>query len=291
MPGISISYIQLYFEGVGEGEPLILIPGFAAGRWIWFKQIVPLSSQFRVISFDPRGVGRSQFDSEPVTIRQMADDVAALLHGLGIDCAHILGASFGGFVAQEFALAYPEMTRTLLLCCTSFGGANHVAPSMETLAALASTNGFNTEERIRRNLLPAFSPAFAREHSGEIEEIVRLRLENPVIEEAYRAQLSAAVGFNAESRVKVIQAPTLVLSGGADAVVPAQNSRNLAAKIPDAQLTIVEGGSHLFFVEQPEEFNRIVVEFLKKHPAVSEPRAVATGSSSRLEEEPEPNVV
>jgi len=265
MPTISVSNIQLYFAQHGEGEPLILIPGFAAGRWIWFKQIVPLSSQFRVVSFDPRGIGRSQFDSEPVTIRRLADDVAVLLHGFGIDCAHILGASFGGFVAQEFALAYPEMTRTLSLCCTSFGGPNHVAPSMETLVALASINGFNTEERIRRSLLPAFSPAFAREHSNEIEEIVRLRLESPVIEEAYRAQLSAAVGFNAESRVKAIQAPTVVLSGDADAVVPAQNSRNLVAKIPGAQLSIIEGGSHLFFIEQPDDFNQLVIEFLKKH--------------------------
>ena len=87
---------------------------------------------------------------------------------------------------------------------------------------------------------------------------------NPVIEEAYRAQLSAAVGFNADSRVKAIQAPTLVLSGDADAVVPVQNSRNLAAKIPNAQLSIIEGGSHLFFIEQPDEFNRIVIEFLKR---------------------------
>ena len=224
-----------------------------------------MSSQFRVISFDPRGVGRSQFDSEPVTIRRLADDVATLLQGIGIDCAHILGASFGGFVAQEFALAYPEMTRTLLLCCTSFGGPNFVAPSMETLVALAATDGFNTEERIRRNILPAFSPAFARGHDDEIQDTVRLRLESPVIEEAYRAQLSAALEFDAESRVKAIQAPTLILSGDADAVVPVQNSRNLAAKIPGAQLSIIEGGSHLFFIEQPDEFNRLVVEFLQKH--------------------------
>ena len=136
---------------------------------------------------------------------------------------------------------------------------------METLVALAATDGFNTEERIRRNLLPAFSPAFACEHDDAIEEIVRLRLESPVIEEAYRAQLSAALEFNAESRVKAIQAPTLILSGDADAVVPVQNSRNLAAKIPGAQLSIIEGGSHLFFIEQPDDFNRLVIEFLKKH--------------------------
>lgn len=192
----------------------------------------------------------------------LADDTAALLHALGIEQSHILGVSFGGFVAQEFALAYPEATRTLSLCCTSFGGPKHVAPSMETLTAVLSTDGFNTEARVRRNLMPAFSPDFARDHPDEVDEVIKLRLGNPVVEEAYRAQLKAGIGFDAESRVAAINAPTLVLSGDADAIVPVQNSRNLAAQIPGARLRLVAGGSHLFFIERPDEFNQIVVEFL-----------------------------
>ncbi len=263
MPTILHSGTQLYYEEHGQGEPLVLVPGFSAGLWIWFKQTVALSKQFRVITFDPRGIGRSPVSSEPLTtIRLLADDIAALLRGLGLDQAHILGASFGGFVAQEFALAHPEMTSTLLLCCTSFGGPNHVAPSMETLLAVTSTNGFNTKERTRRLLLPAFSPAFALEHPDEVDRTVNLRIENTMAEEVYRAQLAAAMGFNVEERVPAIQAPTLVLSGDADAIVPVQNSRNLAAKIPNAELRIVEGGSHLFFIERPDEFNRIVGEFV-----------------------------
>ena len=262
MPAIQLSDSQLYYEQHGHGEPLVLIPGLSAGLWIWFKQTAPLSRQFRVITFDPRGIGRSPASAEPLTIRLLADDVAALLRGLGFGRAHILGASFGGFVAQEFALIYPEMTRTLSLCCTSFGGPNHVAPSMETLIAVTSTNGFNTKERVSRMLLPAFSPQFAREHPEEVERTVNLRLANTLTEEVYRSQLSAAVGFNIESRVSAIVAPTLVLSGDADAIVPVQNSQNLAAKIPGAELSTIEGGSHLFFIERPEEVNRIVSEFL-----------------------------
>jgi pimeloyl-ACP methyl ester carboxylesterase len=262
MPAILLSDIQLYYEEHGHGEPLVLIPGLSAGLWIWFKQTAPLSRQFRVITFDPRGIGRSPAGAEPLTIRLLADDVAALLRGLGLLRAHILGASFGGFVAQEFALAFPGMTRTLSLCCTSFGGPNHVAPSMETLIAVTSTNGFNTKERVSRMLLPAFSPQFAREHPDEVERTVNLRLANTLAEEVYRSQLSAAVGFNIESRVSAIEAPTLVLSGDADAIVPVENSRNLAAKIPGAELRTIEGGSHLFFIERAEEFNRVVSEFL-----------------------------
>ncbi len=168
-------------------------------------------------------------------------------------------------MAQEFALAYPEMTRSLVLCCTSFGGPNHVAPSAETLMALASTGGFNTEDRIRRNLMPAFSPDFASDHSTEVEQAVKLRMASPVSEETYRAQLMAAFGFNAEPRLPAIKSPTLIVSGGADTIVPAQNSQNLAAKIPGSQLLIVEGGSHLFFIERPEDFNRIIREFVKQN--------------------------
>ena len=265
MPQFTLGNVDIHYEVYGNGDPLVLIPGFAAGAWIWFKQVASLATKFKVVTFDPRGIGQSSFDSEPLTMRSLADDTAALLHGLGIEQAHILGVSFGGFVAQEFALAYPEATRTLLFCCTSFGGPNHVSPSIDILTAVLSRNGFNTEERIRRILLPAFSPDFVRSHPGEVDEVIKLRLANPVVEEAFNAQLKAGIGFDAETRVNAIKAPTLVFSGDADRIVPVENSRNLAERIPGARLRLVEGGSHLFFIEQPDEFNRTVVEFLTQN--------------------------
>ena len=265
MPQLTLPDVDLHYEVSGDGEPLVLIPGFAAGAWIWSSHVAPLATKFRVVTFDPRGIGKSSFESEQLTMRLLADDTAALLNALGIEQAHILGVSFGGFVAQEFALAYPDATRTLSLCCTSFGGPRHVAPSMETLTAVLSTDGFNTEARVRRNLLPAFSPNFVRDHPDEVEEVIKLRLANPVVEEAYRAQLKAGVGFDAESRVGAINTPTLVLSGDADAIVPVQNSRNLAEQIPGTRLRLVAGGSHLFFIEQSDEFIRIVFEFLAQN--------------------------
>ena len=183
------------------------------------------------ILFDPRGVARSEQRAEPVTIRLLADDVAALLDALAIKRAHILGASFGGFVAQEFALAYPERSLSLSLCCTSFGGPRHVPPSVETLQALASTKGLNTEARVRENLLVAFSKQFVAEHPAEIEQVIKLRAANFVPEHVYLHQLQAAMAFDTEARVADIKAPTLVLTGDADTIVPPQNSRNLAALI------------------------------------------------------------
>ncbi len=267
MPKIPIGEIELYYEEHGAGVPLVLIPGFSNGLWIWFKQIPAFAQKFRVIAFDPRGISRSVAPDSPVSIRMLADDVAHLLRALRIESAHILGASFGGFVAQEFALAYPQVTRSLILCCTSFGGANHVPPSLETLQAIASTKGLNTEERVRENLLLAFSQRYLQEKMEEVQSVIELRESNPAPEHAYLHQLHAARDFNTEERVPFIKAPTLVITGDEDIIVPSANSQNLAGRIPGAQLAVIKGGSHTFFIERADEFNRAVTDFIEHSKA------------------------
>jgi pimeloyl-ACP methyl ester carboxylesterase len=227
MPKVPIDGFQLYYESEGDGEPLVLIPGFASGRSLWSRQVGPLARHFRVISFDPRGVAQSDTPAGEQTIDLLADDVAALLTLLGIESAHVVGVSFGGFVAQEFALRHPRMTRKLVLCCTSFGGPNHVVPAPEVMAEISQ-------------------PRAAGEVSADM----------------YRVQLQAAVKFNTEARLAAIKSPTLIVSGDADAIVPVQNSYNLAKQIPNAELRLVSGGSHTFFIEQADEFNQVVTEWL-----------------------------
>ena len=247
----------LYYESCGAGEPLVLIPGFAAGAWTWFEQTEELSKAFRVITFDPRGVSRSAIDealTETISLPQIAADIAALLDFLKIEKANVLGVSFGGFVAQEFALAFPERLNKLILACTSFGGKNHVAPDLEVLAAFVAAGDLNKRERVRRFMIPAFTPEFAAASSEIIEKVCRLRAENIVPEKVYLQQMNCAVTFDAEQRVSQIQAETLVLTGNRDVVVPPQNSLNLAKAIPQATLKIIENA---------KEFNRIITNFLK----------------------------
>lgn len=263
MPKIRTGEIELYYEEHGTGAPFVLIPGFSNGLWIWFKQVTALAQKFRVITFDPRSIARSFAPDEPISIRLIADDVAALLNALEIKRAHILGASFGGFVAQEFALAYPQTTRSLILCCTSFGGANHIPPPLTTLQAIASTKGLNTEDRVRENLLLAFSPEYLERNKEEVERIIELRAANHVPEYAYQRQLQAAIVFNTEARISEIKVPTLIVTGDEDIIVPFDNSKNLAAKIRDARLVIIEGGSHTFFIERADEFNETVTDFIE----------------------------
>jgi pimeloyl-ACP methyl ester carboxylesterase len=227
MPKVPIDGFQLYYESAGDGEPLVLIPGFASGSSLWLRQAGALSHHFRVITFDPRGVAQSDKPEGEQTISMLADDVAALLTFLDIESAHVVGVSFGGFVAQEFALRHPQRLRRLVLCCTSFGGPNHVVPEPQIM-----------------------------------NEIMQPRAAGEVSEDMYRVQLNAAVKFNTEERLAAITCPTLIVSGDADVIVPVQNSYNLARQIPNAELSLVSGGSHTFFMEQADEFNRVLREWL-----------------------------
>lgn len=262
MPTVLANGVRLYYETQGTGMPLVLIAGLGVGHWIWYKQVPAFSRHFRTITFDNRGIGASELGEAPFTIRTLAEDAAALLRALGIERAHVLGASMGGFIAQELALAYPEIVARLILVCTSFGGPNHVSAAPEILQAFLSPEGLNTEERVRAGLPIAFTPRFLSEHPDDVEDLVQRRLAHPVSEQTFLAQIQAVMGFNVEDRVSAIRAPTLVITGDADVLIPPENSRRLAARIPNAHLQIIEGAGHAVFIEQADVFNRVVLEFL-----------------------------
>ena len=265
MPFANLHNFELFYElhGDEEGEPLFLIAGFASGAWIWFKQIDELSKHFQVITFDPRGISKSSINRDlTVSIQSISDDIANLLDELKIEKANILGASFGGFVAQEFALKYPERLNKLVLACTSFGGKNHISPSIEVLMAFASTENLNSLDRVRKYMIPAFTSEFVKNNAAEVDKVCHLREQNIVPEIVYFQQLQSATIFDAESRISKIEAKTLILTGDKDGVVPMQNSKNLAETIPNSTLKIIENGGHLFFIEKADKFNQFVTDFI-----------------------------
>lgn len=263
MPTSEHRGVELYHESRGHGDPLVLIPGFASGAWSWSWQADEFAENFRTITFDPRGIERSVISGgETVSIGMIVEDIAAMLDELEIASAHVLGISFGGFVAQKLALRYPSRVNKLVLASTSFGGPNHVAPSMQVLAAFSSTEGLNSVERIRKYMAVAFTPEFAEAHAETVERFCQLRNENVVPREVYMQQLQAALSFNVEDDVSRIEHETLVITGDEDVVVPPQNSRNLADAIPRARLAVIQGTGHMAFVEKADEFNRLVMDFL-----------------------------
>lgn len=253
---------RLYYEVRGEGPALALVEGLGAATWLWERQLAALAEHFTVVAFDNRGVGRSDAPAGPYSIAVMAGDLAAVLDTLGIGRAHVLGASMGGFIAQEFALHYPERVDRLVLASTSAGGATHVAMAPEVLRRMMAPPETDDARAFVRGRLPlAFTEAFLAD-SATAERLVDQRLERPQPPHAYQAQLMAGAAFDAAERVQGITAPTLVAAATGDLVVPVENARRLAAALPHAELRLYEGLGHQFWVEAPDAFNRDVIAFL-----------------------------
>lgn len=265
MPIFNAAGAEIFYETAGSGVPLVLIPGFASGLWSWLGQ-KGLEIDLQVISYDPRGIGMSRSDktAKGLSLDTFAGDVLHILDELELEKANILGTSFGGFVALEFALQFPERLDKLILACTTAGGPEHVSPDIEILRSFTRNPEYSVGEQIRRFFRPAFTEKFSADHADIVEKICCLREANEVDEDLYVAQLRTAFAFDVSARLGQIDHETLVITGDRDNLVPMQNSENLAAKLPNATLRIIKDGSHMIFVENAHEFNQIVAEFLTK---------------------------
>jgi len=197
----------------------------------------------------------------PYSIATMASDAAAVLDVAGISRAHVFGVSMGGAIAQEFALQYPAKTRSLILGCTAPGGSLAVRAERE-VADLLMARGI-TLEQAREAILPyIYDAATPRE---KIEEDLSLRRRSLPSPQGYMAQLHAILAWESYSRIAQITAPTLVIHGKSDALVPPGNGELIAKRIPGAKLVLLEHASHLFLTDQTEETNKEILEFLLSH--------------------------
>ena len=268
MPIAKVGDINTYYEIHGKGEPLVLIYGYAGDSGLWFRQTPVLSKKYRVIAFDNRGVGRSDKPDIPYTMAIMAADIVGLLDVIGVDAAHVFGISMGGMIAQHFALNYPQRVTSLILGCTFCGGVRSIPIGPGALAALADFERFKkmTLEEIVRQLIPfLFSQEFIEKNPDIVEKRVAESLEYPTPMHGITRQAEAIMGHDTYDILPRIKPPTLVISGDNDRLIPAENSRILASQIPEAELAIVKGAGHEFFIEDPEETNRIVLDFLGRH--------------------------
>lgn len=264
MGRVKTNGIEVYYEIHGDGEPLVLIEGLGYSNWMWYKQLDILAKHFKVIIFDNRGVGNTDKPDEEYTISLFADDTAELLKALEINTAHILGVSMGGFIAQEFAIRYPEMVNKLILCSTSFGGPNSVPIPLETLSLMMKGGGvYNSLEEIKEAIGTALDKNSLAKNESILNKIMDEKVKNPQPKYAYQRQLMAGALFNSEERLGSIKAETLILAGKGDRVVPYENANLLNAKLVNSKVEIIENAGHLFFMEEPELTNRVVINFLK----------------------------
>ncbi len=265
MPTARVHDINIYYEARGEGEPLLLIMGLGGGSSMWWHQVEAFSEEHRVVTFDYRGVGRSDKPDIPYSVEMLVGDTVGLLESLEIGSAHIYGLSMGGMIAQEIALRRPEMVTSLILGATSCGGSHAIAPSHETLQALFGSLTLPPAEAASAVASLIFSPAFIESSPGQIKEMMARGMESPPSPHGFRRQAEAIAGFDSYDRLGEISVPTLVIAGTEDRLLPFENSRVLASRIPDAELALLDGAGHGYIWEVADEADRIVLQFLRRH--------------------------
>jgi pimeloyl-ACP methyl ester carboxylesterase len=257
---------RLAYEVSEPADPegtVLLLCGIGAKRQGFYCQLPVLGERLRTLALDPRDVGDSDPCPEGYSIADVADDVHAVLGELGIARASLVGISMGGFVALELALRHPDVVDRLVLCVTSAGGPGHVSTSPQIMRLLMpGDEEEETGDGARRVCAAVAAPGFAERHPEEIERFVEIARHRPMSRAAYLRQLEACRAHDVSDRLDRITAPTLVLHGDVDPLVPLANGVALAERIPGAQLKVYEDTGHIPEVERADEFNADLLAFL-----------------------------
>jgi pimeloyl-ACP methyl ester carboxylesterase len=265
MPHAIINSIRMHFEISGKGDPVLLINGLSAPAAGWALQTKALAQHFTVVTFDNRGVGETDLPGEPVySTGQLADDAAEILKHLKMPRAHVVGASMGGTIAMELALRQPRLVRSLTLACTWAEGDARFLHTLESWISLAYR--VPIEERYRHVFYPwLFTPEFFGKREN-VEQAFQRAMAYPhqTKAEAIERQGKGIMAWNGTRTTKLggIRVPTLVLVGKDDILTPPAFSRQVAKAIRRARLVVMPGG-HGFFLEHADQFNRIVLRFLR----------------------------
>ncbi|MGA8308694.1 MAG: alpha/beta fold hydrolase, partial [Terriglobales bacterium] len=233
--------------------------GIGCPSQMWCGVRPVLAAHYRTIALDNRGTGESHVPPGPYSVAEMASDAVAVLDAADVKAAHVFGVSMGGIVAQEFALQYPWRVRSLVLGCTSFGGPHAVRPEPAIRQFLAARASMSLEEGLAASVPYLYCTQTPR---SRIEEDLAVRRQWRTRPEAYLAQFQGVIAWEAYSRLPQVSAPTLVIHGDSDRVVPPANGELLAARIPGAKCAILPRAGHLFYVDQPEATHAALVEFL-----------------------------
>lgn len=252
---------QIYWDEQGEGEPLLLIMGLGYPSPMWHRSRPVLAKQYRTIALDNRGSGLSDVPPGPYSMTLMASDAAAVLDAAGVDKAHVYGISMGGMIAQEFALQYPGRVRSLILGCTAAGGSTAVRAEAEVNRVLMSRD--LTPEQMAQAMRPyTYDSGTPLE---KVEEDLAIRRQWFPKPQGYAAQLQGILAWESYSRLSQISAPTLVIHGESDQLVPPGNGKLIASRIPGAELVMLPHASHIYSTDQTEAAHKAVFKFLAEH--------------------------
>lgn len=261
--------IEINYQDTGSGEPLVLIGGITSVLQVWGLMVPALAKHYRVITPDNRGSGSTVVadDDGDRSPRRMSEDILVLLDGLGLDRVHLLGASMGGMLVQEFAIAHPDRLASLTICCSNVGGSRTVVPDREVIAKFLSSAGQPTNpEDSRAALGILIHPDSLAACPDNLDFYIATRDRFPHSPEEL-AQRAAGVGsLDTYDRLVNLDLPTLVMTGSDDRLVPKQNSQIIHEAIADSAYVEIEKTGHIFFAERPEASSGALLDFLAKHP-------------------------
>ena len=260
---VDVHGARLHFEERGEGHPLLLIHGGLADMRMWDDQMDAFTARYRVIRFDMRGFGQSTMPPGNFSFHA---DIAGLLDALGIPSAYLLGLSFGGGVALDFALEYPQRVDALVLAASGIGGYRFSEATMQEIGEIdAMIERGDIEGGVERELrLWIDGP---RRRPGDVDPAVRERSRRM---NAHNYEVMSEEGTPAEldppalARLEEIHVPTLVVVGDQEIPDMLAISETLERRIRGAERAVVEGAAHHLTMEKPEVFNTLVLNFLSR---------------------------
>ena len=261
MPVAHIRDLDVYYEVHGDGAPLLLIHGLGSSTEDWSPQVEFFANVFKVVTYDVRGHGKTGKPRARYSLRQFAEDAAALLEYLHLGPTHVLGISMGGMIALQLVVDRPDLVRSLTIVNS---GPELVLRTLRQKIAIYQRFAIvrlmgmrKMGEVLSKALLP--SPQHAAERQTFVEHWAR---NNPG---AYLRSLRALIGWSVTARLGDISCPTLIVAADQD-YTPVSFKEKYAARIAGAQLEVIPDSRHLLPVERPNEFNAAVMHFLSELP-------------------------
>jgi pimeloyl-ACP methyl ester carboxylesterase len=258
---VPVGDLDVAYRVLGQGEPLVLITGFRATIDDWDPTLLAeLAAHYLVIAFDNRGMGGTSAPPGEFSIEQLADDATGFLSALGLERARVLGYSMGGYIAQELALRHPERVARLVLLATACGGSEGIPANPEAIQIIGSRDGDPAERaaQILGVLLPA---EWIAQNQAYLRSVTSRPRERSLGESIARQEQAMARWPGTCERLPQLHAPTLVLAGTLDQVLPPGNAVILAERIPGAWLAQFAGGGHGMQLQYPKQLAATIHNF------------------------------
>src|SRR6516162_6117520 len=254
---------RIAVDHAGAGQLLIMLHGIGGNRTNWHDQLPVFGVHFHAVSWDARGYGASDDYEGPLDFGDFARDLARVLDHFNSARAHLVGLSMGGMIAMDFYSRYPERVATLTIC-DSLPGFNHLTPEhRREFVRLRQEPLLNGKEP--KDIAPVVAKTLIGKsaRSGSFERLVASM--SALHKESYLKTIAGTANYQRRYELEKIAVPAHIVVGDEDRLTPPEMSRQMAARIPGARLTVIEGAGHLSNIEQPEKFNGAVLGFLMDH--------------------------